>query len=931
MKLSDLLQGLRILETNADLSSEISGVSYDSRKVEAGQLFVAVTGFAADGHRFIPMAAKNGAACVLCERRPEVDVPFVRVENTRKALAVVGANRFGHPAEHMTVIGVTGTNGKTTTTYLLKQVLERVLGAKVGLIGTIQNMIGDEVIETERTTPESYELQALFAQMLEKGCTHVVMEVSSHALCLSRVDCVPFAVGAFTNLTEDHLDFHKTMEAYREAKAMLFERCKIGVFNMDDPMVVRTMVGASCEPLTFSVGKDADLCADHVSLGSDHVAFALVRKHGDLPVRLGIPGGFTVYNALTVLGCAQAIGIALPDAAAALAEASGVKGRMEVVPTPGKDYTVLIDYAHTPDALENVLRSVQGFCKGRVIAVFGCGGDRDPIKRPIMGRIGVENANLAVITSDNPRTENPYAIIDQILEGARGAGRPYWVVENRRAAIARAMGEAKKDDIIVLCGKGHETYQILGTEKTHLDEREVVADVLAAEKNGGAASWITFRQAADWCGGTVLPEYETCAFAGIRNDSREIRPGNLFAALSGARDGHDFIPAALAGGAVGALGTRQLHGVPMIVVPDTLKAMGDIARGFRSTRQVRVVGVTGSVGKTTTKEMISAVLGAAFATQHTEKNYNNDIGVPITLLDLRSGSRFDVVEMGMNHAGEISYLTKIARPDLAVITCIGTAHIGNLGSRENICKAKLEILDGMDADAPVVLNGDDDLLQKAQTGRRTLYFGLAEHCDLRAEEICEVDGATRFTAVGMGHRLPIVLPVAGLHNVRNALSAILVGLLCGVKPEQIAAGLAGFRNTGNRQNIYEQGGFTVIADCYNAGPESMAASLSVLAARKTAGRRIAVLGDMLELGEHGPEAHRRAGELAAQSADLVLAYGPLSAGIAAAAGEKGRHFETHEALTAALREAARPGDVLLFKASHGMHLEKVLAAFFAEP
>ncbi len=442
---------------------------------------------------------------------------------------------------------------------------------------------------------------------------------------------------------------------------------------------------------------------------------------------------------------------------------------------------------------------------------------------------------------------------------------------------------------------------------------------------------ISFRQAALWCGGAVLPQEEARTFSGIRNDSRELQPGNLFAALQGVRDGHDFIPAALEKGAAGALGARRIPGVPMIVVPDPLKAMGDLAREYRKTLGAKVIGVTGSVGKTTTKEMISAVLETAFVTQHTEKNYNNDIGVPITVLDLRPDCEAAVVEMGMNHAGEISYLSKIARPDVAVITCIGTAHIGNLGSRENICRAKLEILDGMDADGTVILNGDDDLLQKAGTGRKTLYFGLSEGCDLRAEEIREEDGETRFTAVGLGRRFPVVLPVAGVHNVRNALSAILVGLVCGAEPEQIVRGLAGFRNTGNRQNIYQQDGYTVIADCYNAGPESMAASLSVLAGRKTAGRRIAVLGDMLELGEHGPEAHRRVGEIAAQCADLVLAFGPLSAGIAEAAGEKGRHFDSREAMTAALREAAQPGDVLLFKGSHGMHLEKVLEAFFIRP
>ena len=477
MKLSDLLIGIEVLASNAALDAEITGVSYDSRKTQPGHLFAAIPGFAADGHAFIPKAFENGAAVVLCERPPE-EGAYVQVADARAALARLGANWYGHPAEKLTLCGVTGTNGKTTVTYLLKTVLERCLGAKVGLIGTIQNMIGGEPIPTERTTPESFELQGLFAQMVAQGCTHAVMEVSSHALCLHRVDCARFAVGAFTNLTEDHLDFHKTMEAYRQAKALLFARCERGVFNADDPAVLRTAAEAPCERLTFSAAGDAaDLRAERVRLEADHVAFDAVYRGRNYPVRLGIPGRFTVGNALAVFGMALGLGIAPEEIAAALAQAQSVKGRVEVVPTPGRDYTVLIDYAHTPDALENVLRSVRGFCKGRLIAVFGCGGDRDPLKRPIMGEIGVRLSDLAIVTSDNPRTENPRKIIEDILAGIP-AGSEYQVVEDRRQAIAQAMAQARKDDIIVLCGKGHETYQILGTVKTHLDEREEVARIL---------------------------------------------------------------------------------------------------------------------------------------------------------------------------------------------------------------------------------------------------------------------------------------------------------------------------------------------------------------------------------------------------------------------------------------------------------------------
>ena len=476
MRLEQLLQGLSIRETHADPNTEITGVCYDSRQCAPGAVFVAISGFAADGHRFIPAALEKGAACIVCERAPEQDCAYVLVDSTRMALARLGANWFGHPADELTIIGVTGTNGKTTSTYLLKSVLEQTLGARVGLIGTIQNMIGDEVLHTERTTPESFELHSLFARMRDAGCTHVVMEVSSHALYLHRVDCIPFAVGAFTNLTEDHLDFHKTMENYRQAKALLFRKCGFSVFNIDDELVAKTVEEAACWAMTVSAkGAQADLTASDIELGADHVAFTGTYKGRSWPVRVGIPGGFTVYNALTVLGMAIGLGIRPEDAADALGRATGVKGRLEVVPTPGKDYTVLIDYAHTPDALENVLNSVRGFCKGRLIAVFGCGGDRDPIKRPIMGKIGVKLSDLAIITSDNPRTEEPGKIIADILKGAREVGKPYIVVENRREAIARAMLEARKDDIIVLCGKGHETYQEINKVKYHLDEREEVA------------------------------------------------------------------------------------------------------------------------------------------------------------------------------------------------------------------------------------------------------------------------------------------------------------------------------------------------------------------------------------------------------------------------------------------------------------------------
>ena len=478
MKLKDLLKGISVIEATADLELDILDVAYDSRKVTAGGLFVAISGFATDGNRFIPMALEKGAAAIVTAKKPDGNVPYVLVESDRLALAMIGCNFYGHPAKSMTMIGVTGTNGKTSTTLLLKQVLENTIGAKVGLIGTMENMIGTEIIPTERTTPESFELQGLFARMRDGGCTHVVMEVSSHAISLDRVAGVHFDVAAFTNLTEDHLDFHKTMDAYCDAKAELFRRCDKGVANRDDAYFDRINGGATCQMLSTSVKGEADLQVEDVQLHADGISFTAVAGAKKQAVSLPIPGRFTVYNALSVLGISLQLGISLEAAAKALTTAKGVRGRVEVVPTPGKPYTVILDYAHTPDGLENVLRSVRDFCPSRLIAVFGCGGDRDPIKRPIMGRIGVELADIAVITSDNPRTEVPMNIIEDILQGVPKDKDNYIVIEERRKAIQYAMDIAEKGDMIVLAGKGHETYQEINGVKYHLDEREEVARYL---------------------------------------------------------------------------------------------------------------------------------------------------------------------------------------------------------------------------------------------------------------------------------------------------------------------------------------------------------------------------------------------------------------------------------------------------------------------
>ncbi len=477
MKLKDVLRDIPALELNASPETEITDVCYDSRKVTPGALFVAVRGYETDGHKYIPSALERGAAVIACEEKPAQECPYVLLQNTRKALGLLSANLLDRPAEKLRIVGVTGTNGKTTTTNLVRGILETVTGGPVGLIGTNRNITGKAEYDAVNTTPESRDLQGLFREMVDAGCKYAVMEVSSHALSLDRVEGVPFPVGCFTNLSQDHLDFYGTMEAYLEAKLLLFDRCGVAAVNLDDPAAPKVLERAGERALTFGLGEKAQLRGEDVRLLPDRVEFTAVYGNKRAPALLHIPGRFSVYNALAALACCQGLGLELEEAAAALKTCEPVKGRMEVVPT-GKDYTVLIDYAVTPDALYNMIRTVKDTAAGRVGVLFGCGGDRDRTKRPKMGRVVAELADYVIITSDNPRTEDPEAIIADILPGLEGLDTPRVVIPDRREAIRWGLEHAQPGDTLVLTGKGHETYQIVGKTKYHMDEREIIAEVL---------------------------------------------------------------------------------------------------------------------------------------------------------------------------------------------------------------------------------------------------------------------------------------------------------------------------------------------------------------------------------------------------------------------------------------------------------------------
>lgn len=473
MFINELLTSIDYLTYENQKNVEITGICYDSRKVEQGNLFVCIKGYESDGHKYAQNAIEKGAAAIICEDDICCDIPKIKVENSRKALSFISAFFYGNPSKKMQIIGITGTNGKTTSTYIIKGILE-ACGYKVGLIGTNQNMIGDKVLPADRTTPDSLELNMLLAKMAEEKVNYVVMEVSSHSLYLDRVAEIDFKVGAISNITQDHLDFHKTMEAYRDAKSILFEKSEISVLNIDDDSYEYMRNKAKGTVLSYGID-NGDVKAFDVFLNRNGVSYNVTKDGESSRILVGIPGKFSVYNSLLAISVALSLGIPMPFIRMALKNQKGVKGRLEVMDTD-TDYSVIIDYAHTPDGLINVIDTINEFKEGRLITLFGCGGDRDNKKRSIMGEIATKNSDFSIITSDNPRTEDPMKIINDILKGV--CGENYVVIENRKEAIKYALDIAKPNDIILLAGKGHETYQILNTGKIHFDEREVVLESL---------------------------------------------------------------------------------------------------------------------------------------------------------------------------------------------------------------------------------------------------------------------------------------------------------------------------------------------------------------------------------------------------------------------------------------------------------------------
>lgn len=481
MILKSLLKGLDYEVIKGNEESKVQNIRYDNRKIEQGDAFVCVKGFKVDGHSFIGDAIKKGAKTLIVQEDVSVqeDITIIKVRDTRKALSIMSSNYFGNPKDKLKIIGITGTNGKTTSAFIIKSILEKA-GFMTGLIGTIANYIGNKKVDAVRTTPESYELHELFKNMVDAGVEYCVMEVSSHSLELDRVYGIQFEEGIFTNLTRDHLDFHKTFENYYNAKFKLFERSNHSIINLDDlygTNIVKDIEerGVKTKVSTFSIEKESDFKAFEIKSHSNGSEFK-VNLEGIEEFSINIPGEYNIYNSLGCIICAYNLNIPMDKIKEGLSDVV-IPGRCELVAKEKNlPYSIIIDYAHTPDGLENILSTVKAFTKNRMISVFGCGGDRDKVKRPQMGKIGCELSDIAIITSDNPRSEEPMDIINDIV---KPLNYDNFVIEvNRKEAIRKAMNMALEGDVIVIAGKGHETYQILKDETIHFDEREVVYDIL---------------------------------------------------------------------------------------------------------------------------------------------------------------------------------------------------------------------------------------------------------------------------------------------------------------------------------------------------------------------------------------------------------------------------------------------------------------------
>ncbi|OZI77603.1 bifunctional UDP-N-acetylmuramoyl-L-alanyl-D-glutamate--2,6-diaminopimelate ligase MurE/UDP-N-acetylmuramoyl-tripeptide--D-alanyl-D-alanine ligase MurF [Bordetella genomosp. 12] len=910
-----VLQDLRARVTaDADLR-------LDSRDLHAGDVFLACPGVHGDGRSYIAQALAAGAGAVaydtdaLSVALPQ-DERLVGVAGLRGMLGELADAWYGQPSANLNVLAVTGTNGKTSCVHWLAQALTR-LGKPCGTIGTLGGLLPDgRSLGGSLTTPDVVTLHRWLAAMRDAGAQAVAMEASSIGLEQGRMDKVRLVVAGFTNLTRDHLDYHGTMQHYEAAKALLFgwPDLQAAVINADDAAgqrLLATLPAALASGYSIE-SSQAEIYACDLQATAHGQVFTLKTSQGEAQVVTSLLGRHNVSNLLLVAGMLLKLGWPVAAVTREIAAAAPVDGRLQTVAlpplsVPASGPLVVVDYAHTPDALARALAALRPVAQARggaLVCLFGCGGDRDPGKRPEMGRIAGELADRIVVSSDNPRSESPQAIIEQVLAGV-SAGRPVSSQVDRAQAILQTIWASKPEDVVLLAGKGHETYQEIAGRKNTFDDREWAR----------AALWLPY-------------------VSGVSTDTRSIAANQLFVALAGESfDGHHYLPQAQAAGACAAVVAHRVADtdLPQWVLGDTRQALGRLATAWRSRFVLPAVAVTGSNGKTTTKEMISAILADWQGEDHrlaTAGNFNNDIGLPLTLLRLRASHRAAVFELGMNHPGEIALLAQMAQPSVALVNNAQREHQEFMHTVEAVARENGAVISALPDDGIAVYPGDDryTVIWDALAGaRRVLRFGLQPGLDVYAQDVradlmgtlCRV-----VTPVGVAE---LSLPVPGEHNLRNALAAIACALAAGAPLASAIRALQGFAAVKGRMQRKEMSdGTLLIDDTYNANPDSVRAAIEVLA--QLPGPRALVLGDMGEVGDNGPAMHREVGGYARDHGiDALFTLGDASRAAAAEFGAKARACASVDEVVAALR-GLRPASVLV-KGSRFMRMEQVVTAF----
>ena len=947
MKLAELIRSLAESGAKEGLV-EVAGLAADSRQVQPGFVFFAVPGSKSDGLSFVPDAIARGAIAIVSQQRPQTyanNVIYLVVGDVRRSLSLAAA--AWHADQPATIVAVTGTSGKTSVAEFTRQIFAK-LGHRAASLGTLGLIKPDGAHYGSLTTPDPVSLHQLLHEAAADGITHLAMEASSHGLDQRRLDGVRLSAAAFTNLSRDHLDYHPSLEAYLAAKLRLFTELlqpgQPAVVAADTDIAAAIYAACSKRGLAIiSVGAKGETLK-LLGLREEGLAtrVSIAHRGRTYEIRLPFVGAFQISNALVAAGLALAIGEVPERVLAALEHLEGAPGRFELVGVKGRA-PIFVDYAHKPDALEKVLQALRPMAARRLLVVFGCGGDRDRGKRPLMGAIATRLADVVIVTDDNPRNENPARIRAEILAAAPSALE----IGDRGEAIGRAIGMLEAGDVLLIAGKGHENGQIVGSRILPFSDQAVAKAALKAttSANGTEPLWsglglIGPLQARASSG---LPS----AISGISIDSRSLQPGDLFFAVRGDnRDGHAYVRAAFARGAAAAV-VDEAHADELAgrgalyVVRSVLPALERLAVAARERTKARIIAVTGSVGKTTTKAALHLVLSQFAETHASAASYNNHWGVPLSLAALPRNARYGVFEIGMNHAGEIRPLAAMVRPHIAIVTTIAPVHLENFASVSAIADAKAEIFTGLVKGGVAMIHRDiaefEQLqsLAKASPAGHVVTFGEAEDCDARLLRLEPYADGVRVRADILGVALTYIIGAPGKHLALNSLAVLLAAKAVGVDLEQAAAALARFKPMAGRGERLElslaAGPLTLLDESYNANPSSMRAALSVLGQARPGpgGRRIAVLGDMLELGPDGGAMHRGlAPALLENEVDLVFAAGPLMRQLydSLPVGMQGLWGERAADIEAALLDQVAGGDVVMVKGSLGSRMGPIVAA-----